>query len=144
MIDRFDFEAFRPTEHMLLWLASDPIATLRKQFVEILTQQVPGSGLLGLRVLGTPEWITGALPTEEDPNKAILVRTGVAFQFELSVETPDGDVHDLAGVFTWVGVNLDEPAKVKQRTWFDLNGDIAALGSNGELKNRMHFSQSHE
>jgi hypothetical protein len=99
---------------MLRWLADDPLGTLRKEFETILNQQVPvGSVLLGLRVQGEPEWLTGAVRTNNDPSKATLVRTGLAFEFALSVRTPDGATDDLAGVFTWVGVNLNDRERGK-------------------------------
>lgn len=140
MIDTFDFEPLKASEHMLKWLAEEPIASLRQQFETILAEQVPGSVLLGLKVNDEPEWLTGAVPTKDDPSKAILARTGVAFGFTLSVKTPEGAVYDLAGVFSWVGVHLDDRSKTKQRTWFDLNGDLATLGASGELKARMYFA----
>jgi hypothetical protein len=140
MIDRFDFEPLKRSEHMLQWLAADPIATLQSEFVTILNQQVPGSTLLGLQVRGEPEWLTGAVPTDGDRSKAVLVRTGVAFEFALSVKTPDRKVYDLTGVFSWVGVHLNDPAQRKQRTWFDLNGNLSTFGANGELKSRMYFA----
>lgn len=140
MIDTFDFESLQPGEHMLQWLSADPIATITTEFEAILSQQVPGSRLLGLHARGKPDWLTGAVPTEGDPSKAILVRTGLAFEFALSVRTPDGTVHDLAGVFSRVGVHLNDPARTKQRTWFDLNGDLATFGAEGELKRRMYFA----
>ena len=141
MVDTFDFEPLESSEHMLRWLSNDPFATLRDEFESTLNAQVPGSVLLGLKVRGEPEWLTGVVRTEQDPTQAILVRTGVAFEFELSVKTPDTKVHDLAGVFTWVGVHLNDPANAQQRTWFDLNGDIGALGASGELNARMYFDQ---
>jgi len=140
MINTFDFDSLRSSEHMLRWLADDPFGTLRKEFETILNQQVPGSTLLGLRAQSEPSWLTGAIPNKGDASKGTLVRTGVAFEFALSVRTPDGATHDLAGVFTWVGVNLHDRARTKQRTWFDLNGTLAQYGAHGELKTRMFFA----
>ncbi|MET0534304.1 MAG: hypothetical protein ABW171_08775, partial [Steroidobacter sp.] len=107
----------------------------------ILHQQVAGSKLLGLKVQGEPEWLTGAVRREEDLEQAILVRTGVAFEFLLSVKTPDGTVHELAGVFSWVAVHLNDPANTKHRTWFDVNGDLATFGAHGELNVRLYFER---
>jgi hypothetical protein len=140
MIDSFDFGRLKSSEHMLQWLAADPIATLQSEFSAILNEQVPGSTLLGLQVRSDPEWLTGAIPTKADPSKAVLARTGVAFEFALSVRTPDRKVYDLVGVFSWVGVHLNDPAQRKQRTWFDLNGNLSTFGAEGELKSRLYFA----
>lgn len=140
MIDIFDFEALNATSHMLAWLSEDPILAIRTEFEAMLSQQVPGSILQGLIVRGKPEWLTGAVPSEEDPNQAILVRTGVAFEFELSVKAPDGKVYDLNGVFTWVGVDLHDHSQAKQSVWLDLDGNLASFGSDGELKRRVYFA----
>ena len=135
-----DFSKFGPTEHMLKWLADDPYAAIRSKIEGVLQKQVPGSLLTALRVSSEPQWLTGARPSDDDPSKAILVRVGVAFEFELSVNEPTGKSHQLDGVFSWVGVHLADPEKLQHRIWFDLDGTLESFGSEGELMSRMYFA----
>lgn len=133
-----DFAKLKQTEHMLKWFADDPYAAMRSSIEDSLKQQVADSRLTMLRVLSEPQWLTGALPSEGDSSKAILVRSGVAFEVALTVETR-GQSHQLSGVFTWVAVHLDKPGQHKQRVWMDLDGKLAQFGSEGELKTRVYF-----
>lgn len=133
-----DFSTLEKTEHMLRWFADEPYAAIRSSVEDILKQQVADSRLTTLRVLSEPQWLTGARPSDDDSTKAILVRSGVAFEFRLSVESR-GQVHELSGVFTWVAVHLDQPGQHKHRVWMDIDGTMATFGSEGELKNRVYF-----
>lgn len=142
MINNFDFSHFKETEHMLEWLHANAEDSIKLTFSDSLNNQVPGSQLLGLHVTAKPEWLTGALPRNEDETKAILVRIGLAFSFELSVKTPEGDTHDLKGVYSWVSVNMDDPDNISQRTWTDLDGELSEFGSDGLLKERVYFEVS--
>ena len=94
-----DFAKLRETEHMLKWFADDPRTAIRSNVEEMLKQQVADSRHTTLRVSSKPQWLTGALPSESDSGKAILVRSGVAFEFALTVESR-GQPHQLSGVFT--------------------------------------------
>lgn len=133
-----DFSQLKKTEHMLKWFADDPYSTLRSSIEDSLKQQVPDSRLTALRVLSEPQWLTGGLPSESDTNKIILVRSGVAFEVALTVES-GGQSHQLSGVYTWVSVHLDKPGQHKQRVWMDLDGKLEQFGSEGELKTRIYF-----
>jgi hypothetical protein len=133
-----DFAKLKETEHMLKWFADDPYAAMRSSIEDSLKQQVADSRLTALRVLSEPQWLTGALPSEGDSSKAILVRSGVAFEVALTVESK-GQSHQLSGVFTWVAVHLDNPGQHKQRVWMDLDGKLEQFGSEGELKTRVYF-----
>lgn len=135
-----DFSKLEPTEHMLQWLADQPYAAIRSQVEAALQKQVAGSRLTAFAVSSGPQWLTGMRPKDDEPGQGIVVRTGVAFEFRLSVQEPNGQDHALQGVFSWVGVHLDEPMNVKHRIWFDLGGTLAEFGSAGELKNRMYFA----
>jgi hypothetical protein len=104
----------------------------------MLREQAADSRLTEFRVLSEPEWLTGARPSDTDSSKAIVVRSAVAFEFGLAVES-QGQSHQLAGVFTWAAVHLDQPGKHKHRVWIDLNGTLTAFGSEGELKSRVYF-----
>jgi hypothetical protein len=133
-----DFAKLKETEHMLKWFADEPYAALRSSVEDSLKQQVADSRLTSLRVLSEPQWLTGALPSEGDRSKAILVRSGVAFEVALTVESR-GQSHQISGVFTWVAVHLDKPGQHKQRVWMDIDGKLAQFGSEGELKTRVYF-----
>ena len=133
-----DFTRLKETEHMLKWLAEDPYAAIRSSIEDSLKQQVADSRLVSLRVLSEPQWLTGALPSEGDSSKAILVRSGVAFEVALTAESR-GQSHQLTGVFTWVAVHLDKPGQHKHRVWMDLDGKMEQFGSEGELKTRVYF-----
>lgn len=126
---------------MLEWLHSDPFEAIKSEFQSNLEQQVPGSVLLGLHVTGKPEWLTGGIKKEEDDSAIILVRTAVAFPFELSVKTHENDAHDLFGVYSWAAVNMNSAENIAQRTWMDLNGTIKQFGSEGELARRVYFEK---
>ena len=133
-----DFTKLKQTEHMLVWFADEPYASIRSSIEGMLKQQVTDSRVTELRVLSEPQWLTGAIPSEADSSKAILVRSGVAFEFGLSVQS-QGQTYPLAGVFTWVAVHLDRPGQHKHRVWIDLSGTLATFGSEGELRTRVHF-----
>lgn len=135
-----DFSQLNETRHMLEWLAADPEEVIRSEFERWLDHQVPGSRLNYLRAVSRPQWLTGARPSEDDPGHAVLVRTGVAFEFDLSVSDPNGQQDQLQGVFTWVGVHLDAPHAAKQRMWFDVGGTLVSFGSDGELASRLQFA----
>lgn len=133
-----DFAALKETEHMLRWLADDPYPAIRSTVEDILQQQVADSRLVKVRVTSAPDWLTGARPSDADSAKVILVRSGVAFEFVLVVESA-GTSQELSGVFTWVAVHLDQPGEHKHRVWMDVGGRLAEFGSDGELKNRVYF-----
>ena len=139
MVDNYNFEQFDETTHMLDWFHPSPIEAIKSQFRESLDEQVKGSVLLGLHVIDKPQWLTGAIPQENDESKAVLVRLALAFIFKLSVSTPEGETHDLEGVYTWASVNMNDPQQKKQRTWMDLNGTLEEFGSNGALSERLYF-----
>lgn len=134
-----DFTNLEQTRHMLEWLADDPYQAIRSKIEDTLRQQVADSVLESLRVTSQPQWLTGARRTEEDNDKAILVRTAVVFEFELAVAS-GGQLHSLSGTFSWAGINLDDPENRQQRIWFDLGGTLAEFGSQGELANRIYFA----
>ncbi|MCA9690882.1 MAG: hypothetical protein KC636_14845 [Myxococcales bacterium] len=133
---RDDLSALDDTVHMLQWLHPEPYRALRDWVAEALAEQVPGSELLELRAVGEPEWLTGARPGG-DLERAVLVRTGVAFPFTLRVRTPKGVVHALAGVISWVGRNLDDPEQRMQQRWLDLDGTLEEFGAEGALTPRL-------
>ena len=135
-----DFSRLDPTAHMLEWLSEDYRSAIRKEIVDALGKQVPGTSLDEFNVTSDPQWLSGAIRSEDDPNKAILVRTGVAFEFTLVATEPTGVSHQLHGVYSWVGVNLNDSEAAQQRMWFDIGGTLDQFGSDGELAERMYFA----
>jgi hypothetical protein len=77
---------------------------------------------------------------DQDPSEMLLVRTGVAFEFELEVREPNNLTHELQGVFSWVGIHLDDPENMECRVWIDLSATLDTHGSRGELPGRMYFA----
>ena len=123
---------------MLDWLADDPFAEIRKSVAHVLRLKVAEAQLIELRVTSAPQWLTGARPTEGDASKVIVVRAGVAFECELTVRSL-WETSEMTGVFTWVGVQLDRGGRGRHRVWLDLDGTLATLGTEGELKTRLYF-----
>lgn len=133
-----DFTKLKPTEHMLRWFAEEPYGAIRSSIEDMLKQQRADSRVTELRVLSDPQWLTGARPSDADSSQAILVRSAVAFEFGLSVQS-QGQSHKLSGVFTWAAVHLDKPGQHQHRVWIDPGGTLATFGSGGELKARVYF-----
>ena len=136
-VPRDDFKRLDETRHMFEFLAADPFVAIRSTLETMLRQQRPDSKLSTLRVSSDPDWLTGARPID-DGGQAAVTRAGVAFEVELAVETAD-QAHVLRGVFTWVGIHLDDPSSANQQVWLDLDGTLATFGSQGELKTRIHL-----
>lgn len=139
MNEAFNFEFFNETKHMLEWLHPEPFEAIKLNFEENLNQQVPGSVLLSLEVIDKPQWLTGAIPIEGDEGNARLKRVGVAFSFSLSARTPENIVHNIKGVYTWVGVNMDNREEEIQRSWVDIDGTLEEFGSEGALIQRVYL-----
>ncbi len=90
-----DFTKLQATEHMLKWFADEPYAAIRSSVEDVLRQQVADSRLRAFTVLSEPQRLTGARPSEKDSSQAILVRSAMAFEFGLSVES-QGQLHQLS------------------------------------------------
>ncbi|WP_144394609.1 hypothetical protein [Pleionea sediminis] len=142
--DSFNYDSFNESKHMLEWLHPSPFDAIRSNFEENFEEQVPGSKLMGLKVLGKPEWLTGAIPIDDDEDHVRLRRAGVAFAFSVRVSSPDNVIHEIKGVYTWVGVNMDMPEKEMQRTWVDINGTLDEYGSDGALRQRVYFESGED
>jgi hypothetical protein len=134
-----DFEKLKPTLHMLQFLSDDPFGVMKVQVERIIREKIAGAVLTDFRVTSDPHWITAVRTPEPDSKKAIVRRCGVAFEFELVFKEITDDAHTLKGVFTWVAVYLDEPAKAQGRMWFDVDVKLDKFGQEGELKKRMYY-----
>lgn len=119
-----DFTKLTELDHFWQWLPSDPATAVRESVAELLTDQVPGAVLEWMKVTDPPKVMTAGRKIPGDEEKIILVRTGLAVPFGLSVMAPDGRRDILWGVFTWAASGLDNPANRKDRLWFDLQMGI--------------------
>ncbi len=134
-----DFSPLEPSRHMLRWFSEDPYGAIRDQLQGWLTGQVPGCALTDLLVAGEPDWLTGARPG--DDGSVVLLRTGVAFPFELLVAMPDGEEVHVEGVYTWVAWNLDTQAPL-HRVWVAVGGTMDDQGRNGALALRLNTPEA--
>lgn len=134
----FNFDKLLPTEHMLKWLANKPYGFILETLTNMLNQQVAGSIIQFFEVTSEPDWLTGLLPAKEK-DQGIVTRVGCAFEFRMDVQVANETYH-LTGVYSWVGVHLDEPTKSRQKTWLDIDKTLEHVGGTGELKERVYFS----
>lgn len=138
VMSNFNFDKLKMTEHMFKWLADKPYGFIVESVTDMLDQQVKGSILQSFTVTSEPEWLTGLLAIEGEVENKKVTRAGCAFEIAMYVQAID-KLHHLTGVYTWVVVHLDEPAKVKQRVWLDLDKTLPEIGSQGELQERIYF-----
>ncbi len=132
-----DFSSLHPSMHMLQWLDEDPPRRIRTAFEEWGDDKVAGTRVVQIAVVGKPQFLTGGKRLDDDPEKMRLVRTGVAFAFAVHIRAPDGEDHHVKGVFSWIGMDLDEPT-ARQRLWIDVDGSLDELGSEGRLRTRVY------
>lgn len=128
-------ERLQATKHMFEWLAEKPFEEIISNIENMLSEQVSGTKVTNFEASSDPEWLTGAIPCEDDETKVVLVRTGVAFEFQLTVDA-NGNIEELSGVYSWVRKKVEEEFKV--RTWFDINGTLAEFGDKGALAERIY------
>lgn len=126
------------TQHMFEWFNPSPFQAIRNEIETILYKQVADSKLEQFTATSEPDWLTGAKKIDNDADNVILVRAGVAFEFELTVKEND-KTHFLKGVFTWVGYHFDEPKDTHIQTWFDIDGTLAEFGKDGKLMERLYL-----
>jgi hypothetical protein len=135
-----DFTKLHPTEHMLQWLAGEPYTAISEWVEASLQRQVAGSQLNSFIVTSQPSWLTSCRPDHDNPDLTVLVRTGVAFEFQLLVCEVTGVEHQLQGVLTWVGVHLDQPEKSQIQRWLDIDETLDTQGAKGALRERLYFA----
>ncbi|WP_101789074.1 hypothetical protein [Nonomuraea indica] len=133
---RDDFTPLTDPDHWLGWLGDDPAAAVRASIAEILGEQVPGSVLEWIKVLGTPEFLTGGRRDPDDPDKVVVVRAALALPFALSVCPPGGERSVLQGVFSWAAAGLDRPGGRRDSVWFDLGAGLEE--ATGLLRDRIY------
>ena len=137
-MQKTDFKRLDSSSHMLKWIFSDAHKAIWHEIEEILKDQVETSELKRLWVTSTPQWLTTG-PRRDDNEEAITVNAcAFAFEFELDVAAEPEQIHTLAGVFSFVALNLHFPKEKRfYRSWFDIEGALDQLGSEGELKHRF-------
>ena len=137
-LENADFSRLDPTKHMFVWFFDKPYEVLWIGISEILQEQVPGSSLNQFQVTSDPEWLTVGSKQTDNENLVTVVRSAVAFEFSLVVETPNGKTESLSGVFGVAGANLNQSFDERRfQSWLDLNGQLKEFGSNGLLYERM-------
>ena len=133
-----DFTRLDSSDHMLEWIFSDPKKAIWHEIEKILIEQVETSELKRLLVTSTPDWLTTGKPTDGEDGPISVNACAFAFEFELDVTSEPDQTHTLAGVFSFVALNLHlTKEKRYYRSWFDVDGRLAQLGSEGELKSRF-------
>ena len=138
LIPSDDFGLLLATEDMFLWLSEEPFITIKQELEKTLQEELPESTLLTFRAISEPQWLTGGRPGEDDPEEMIVVRTAVAFEFDAMVDSPEG-IDYLTGVYTWAGINLDQPGNQEFRLWLDIDGTLEDFGNEDLLKLRIYF-----
>jgi len=128
-----NFEKLEETKHMLDWLSDSPFEEITGTLEKMFIQQSPSTKMLSFEITGEPQWLTGGKANNES-TKMILVRCGLAVTCDFTLKDDNG-VYDLSGVFTWVGVGLDNQPIT--RIWMDLDGTLDEFGSEGELRERV-------
>lgn len=134
-----NFNRLEQTKHMLAWLNDDPYSDIVTMVENVFSQQVSGSKIVEFIVTSEPDWLTGGLPEANNPDKVVLVRAAVAFECAIKIGSPDGQLHELQGVLTLAGVNLNDDRLRSQRLWVDLDGVLEEFGSQGALMSRVYF-----
>jgi hypothetical protein len=134
-----DFGKLKTHLPMLKLMSDDPFVTIRAQVERVIREKVAGAVLTDFRATSEPQVISSVRKPEPGVDKVILKRAGIAFEYELTFKEITDDTHQLKGVFTWVVVHLDEPAKTQGRMWFDVNVTLEKYGATGELKTRLFY-----
>lgn len=116
-----DFTPLTQSDHWLDWLGDDPEQAVRGEIESALRQQVPTAALDWVRLVGSPQFLTGGRKRRDAPNMILATRAALAVQFELQVHCEDRQ-DKLRGVFSWVTTGLD--AERKDRTYLDLDVEM--------------------
>ena len=134
----FNHDNLDDSAHMLAWLHPTPIEEIKRLFISYVDRLAPEAYIQSLTVTSKPQWLTGGKRNPENANKVIVTRAGVAFCFAFHAAHHVGPSADVSGVFSWVGVDLDDAAHTEHQTWFDIHGSLEELGSEGRLSLRIY------
>ncbi len=132
---KINIQKLKETEHMFQWLTENPFDEIVTSIEEMFQEQVPSTVMEQITVLSEPQWLSGG--TKDENNQMELVRCAVAFLCEFTL-TSDIGTHHLKGVFTWVGVNMNNNNR-QLKKWIDLDGTLDEFGENGKLKERIYM-----
>ena len=128
-----DFTQLADTKYMLLWFSDNPFEDITTMVEDMFRQQVADTKLLSFEVVSAPEWITGGKRKGDDT--VIVVRSGMAVPCRFTLQSQQ-TTHQLEGIFTWVGVNLDTHPVTNM--WIDLDGSLEEFGQEGKLQSRIY------
>ena len=129
-----NFEKLMESKHMLEWFSDEPFEDITSTVEAIFTRQAPNTKMLSFEITSAPQWLTGSRKSENNDN-VILVRSGMAVSCNFTLEN-NNKIHDLNGILTWVGTNLDSNPITNM--WMNLNGTLEEFGQEGMLKERMY------
>jgi hypothetical protein len=118
-----DLSRLDPTQAWLGWVGGDPRAVVREEVERCFAQQVAGSVLERLTITRDPRYLTGGRRAA-DPTKIVVVRAALAAPFAALVRDPQGGLHEVIGVFSWVAVGLEGTDR-RDRFYLDLDEDAA-------------------
>ncbi len=130
-----NLEKLNETKHMFEWLSNDPFEEMIERIENNFVTQVPDTELTYFEATSYPDWLSAAKRT--DDNKTILVRCGVAFECNFTLQNNEG-TYNLNSILSWVGVNLDTQDK-QTSMWIDLDGSLDNFGKDGLLKERIYI-----
>ena len=136
MTEHIDLSALENSEHLLALLHPQPATAIMEFMEQNLNQQIPGTVIEQFVVKGEPQWLTKAAQTSNE-----VTNLGVAFGFAMAVVTPDDQTYHLTGVFSWVGIDLDQPQSQQQRMWVDLEQKMEAFVEQNVLSQRLLFNK---
>ena len=119
-----DFGKLTDPDHWLGWLGDDPATAVRQGIEESLRAQVADAVVEWVKILETPQFLTGGRRHSEDDQVMLVTRAALAAPFALSVYTTQHGRSILLGVFSWAAVNLVPPEVRKDRHWFDLGVEL--------------------
>jgi hypothetical protein len=131
-----NFSKLEETKYMFEWFCKDPFDGIFNDISKTLSDRVEGTQTLSVTVKSPPDWLTAVKPKEDDPDKSILTRAGVAFEVEIEASSRDGQMHLLTGIFSWVGLRFD--GDFKHLLWFDLGVNLETHGKDSELLSRIY------
>ncbi|WP_205729728.1 hypothetical protein [Flavobacterium bernardetii] len=123
------------SKHMLEWFSDEPFEDITSSVEAIFKRQAPNTKMLSFEITSDPQWLTGNRKSKNNDNM-ILVRSGMAATCNFSLEN-NNKIHDLKGVLTWVGANLD--SNPIRHIWMNLDGTLQEFGDEGMLKERIYY-----
>lgn len=133
--DLDDLRALTEANHWMGWLGEAPAQAVRAGVERLLQKQVETAELRWLRLHQEPCFLTGGRRSEDEAS-IIVVRAALAVGFDLEVDDGHGRLERLSGVFSWVAAGLDTDDARRDRTYLDLDMDLATAST--ALESRIY------